>query len=241
VASAVSRQVWGDWTDARQAARSADVAVPAPRGADGRAVEARAVLAVFEAAGTAAALVDGDGRVHGATAAFERLLAADGRRDAVCEAVHELVQELRRDVAWGREPRPGETHTASRAVPVGETAYRITVARPAPVRDDAPPGRALFLPVLVERSAAEAPARAVHAQVAADLSRREMEVARELAAGRTTAQAAAALGISVHTARHHAERAYAKLGVRSRAALGALLGGAPAKADLSRRPPIPRP
>ena len=85
------------------------------------------------------------------------------------------------------------------------------------------------------------PGQADQAQVAAGLSRREMEVARELAAGRTTAQAAAALGISVHTARHHAERAYAKLGVRSRAALGALLGGAPAKADLSRRPPIPRP
>jgi DNA-binding CsgD family transcriptional regulator len=68
-----------------------------------------------------------------------------------------------------------------------------------------------------------------------------MEVARELAAGRTTAQAAAALGISVHTARHHAERAYAKLDVRSRAALGALLGGAAAKADLGRRAPSPRP
>jgi DNA-binding CsgD family transcriptional regulator len=240
----VSRQVWGDWTDARRTATSADVAVPPARGADGRAVEARAVLAVFEAAGTAVALVDRDGRMHGATAAFEHLLAADGHRPVVCDAARELVQELRRDVAWGREPRPGETHTAARAVPVAETAYRITVARPAPARDDAPPARAPLLPVLVERiaaaTAAARPERAGDAQVAIGLSRREMEVARELAAGRTTAQAAAALGISVHTARHHAERAYAKLGVRSRAALGALLGGAADKADLSRRPPSPR-
>ena len=55
------------------------------------------------------------------------------------------------------------------------------------------------------------------------LSAREHQVARLLATGQTTASAGAALGISAHTARRHAERVYAKLGVHNRAALGALL------------------
>lgn len=51
------------------------------------------------------------------------------------------------------------------------------------------------------------------------LTPREAQVAILAAAGLQTKQLANRLGISFHTARHHMERAYAKLGVRSRAAL----------------------
>ena len=52
-----------------------------------------------------------------------------------------------------------------------------------------------------------------------ELSPREAEVALLAAAGLQTKQVASRLGISFHTARHHMEHAYAKLGVRSRVAL----------------------
>jgi DNA-binding NarL/FixJ family response regulator len=55
------------------------------------------------------------------------------------------------------------------------------------------------------------------------LTRRELEVARLLAQGRTNTAIAEALHISTHTARHHTQRVLGKLGVHSRAAAGAKL------------------
>ena len=52
------------------------------------------------------------------------------------------------------------------------------------------------------------------------LTPRETEVARLLAEGRTNAGVAAALSISQHTARHHTEKVFRKLGVSSRAEVG---------------------
>jgi DNA-binding CsgD family transcriptional regulator len=57
------------------------------------------------------------------------------------------------------------------------------------------------------------------------LTRREAEVARLVGAGFATKEIAQRLGISGHTTRHHIERVFAKLGVRSRASLAALMGG----------------
>lgn len=51
------------------------------------------------------------------------------------------------------------------------------------------------------------------------LSRRELEVARELASGKTAPRIATEFGVTVHTVRRHAEKVYKKLGVRTRAAL----------------------
>ncbi|MDB4980016.1 MAG: DNA-binding response regulator, partial [Myxococcales bacterium] len=57
------------------------------------------------------------------------------------------------------------------------------------------------------------------------LTRREAEVATLIASGRPTKQIAGCLSISTHTARHHTERVFEKLGVRSRAAVAALVFG----------------
>jgi DNA-binding CsgD family transcriptional regulator len=51
----------------------------------------------------------------------------------------------------------------------------------------------------------------------AGLSQRETEVAVAIASGASTKEIAGRLGISIHTARRHTERVFAKLGVRSRA------------------------
>jgi DNA-binding CsgD family transcriptional regulator len=61
----------------------------------------------------------------------------------------------------------------------------------------------------------------VRARWPADLTDREVEVLRLVAAGNTTRQSAQELIISEHTARHHLESIYSKIGVSSRA--GAVL------------------
>jgi DNA-binding CsgD family transcriptional regulator len=48
-------------------------------------------------------------------------------------------------------------------------------------------------------------------------------VSRLLADGRSNADLARALGVSIHTARRHVEHVLLKLGVHSRAAVGAAL------------------
>jgi DNA-binding CsgD family transcriptional regulator len=54
------------------------------------------------------------------------------------------------------------------------------------------------------------------------LSDREQRVAQLISAGLSAKEIASRLGISPHTARHHTEHVFAKLGVRSRAAVAAL-------------------
>ena len=55
------------------------------------------------------------------------------------------------------------------------------------------------------------------------LTRRELEVARLLAQGKSNAAIAEELRISSHTARHHTQRILSKLAVHSRAEAGAKL------------------
>ena len=55
------------------------------------------------------------------------------------------------------------------------------------------------------------------------LTDRQIEVARLIASGCTNAEIATKLGLSFYTARNHAEQVMAKLGVSSRAAVGALM------------------
>lgn len=59
-----------------------------------------------------------------------------------------------------------------------------------------------------------------------DLTPRESEVARLLATGLAIKQVAGRLGVSYHTARHHAERIYSKLGVHGRVEVARLVLGA---------------
>jgi DNA-binding CsgD family transcriptional regulator len=55
------------------------------------------------------------------------------------------------------------------------------------------------------------------------LTARELDVARLIARGMATKEIAHWLGISTHTARHHTERVFVKLGVRSRAGAAAII------------------
>jgi len=57
------------------------------------------------------------------------------------------------------------------------------------------------------------------------LTDREATVSQLLAAGHSNGEVARLLRISIHTARHHAESVLVKLGVHTRAAVGAKLRG----------------
>jgi DNA-binding CsgD family transcriptional regulator len=59
---------------------------------------------------------------------------------------------------------------------------------------------------------------------ARQLTEREREIASLLSTGRAIPQVAADLAISVHTAKRHTERVYAKLGVHNRAELARWMG-----------------
>lgn len=88
-----------------------------------------------------------------------------------------------------------------------------------------PFGAGTAVMIAVQRAATTAPSGE---QVAAKfaLTPSEAQVAVLIAVGRSNAEIATALFISPHTARHHTERVFAKLGVRSRAeAACKLLGG----------------
>jgi DNA-binding CsgD family transcriptional regulator len=64
----------------------------------------------------------------------------------------------------------------------------------------------------------------------ADLTVRERQIARLITMGESAKRIAARLGISEHTVRHHTERVFTKLGVRSRAAVAAIAGRWPSHA-----------
>jgi len=57
-----------------------------------------------------------------------------------------------------------------------------------------------------------------------DLSRRQREVLDNIAAGRTCAQIAEGMGVSIHTVRNHVRRIYKKLHVRKSAQAVAMRG-----------------
>jgi DNA-binding CsgD family transcriptional regulator len=76
--------------------------------------------------------------------------------------------------------------------------------------------------VVLERTASETLSGAeLHDRY--QLTHREIAVSRLLAQGHKNSQVAQLLGISIHTARRHAERVLRKLGVHSRAAVAGKL------------------
>jgi DNA-binding NarL/FixJ family response regulator len=185
---------------------------PTPPTADGvRGLES--LLAALERGGVALALFDDAGRLRRSTAALGDLLDADGDRE-------QLRLQLRRLAGEARQGRPESDEARSLLVRTRRGSYRLVAGEVA-----MPRGRGLWTVIVVQPLAMGGVSdEALRAGWA--LSPREVEVARLLALGETLPQIAAQLRLSVHTVRHHTEGIYAKLGVRTRTALTALLCGA---------------
>ena len=178
-----------------------------------RQSERRAELALFvDALGEALLLCDLQGRVLHANAALERLLGADPEG---ARLRHEL-EALARHSAAGRVGA-----APAREVRTALQTYRL---RRSAVGDGIGGPAATMLVSL--QPAALQPRTDDELRTRFGLTDREIEVARNLADGRTNAEIARILGISPFTARNHTERVLAKLGVSNRARVAAVLTAA---------------
>ena len=159
-----------------------------------------------------AALFDVDGCREYCNAALARLLAEEPERERLDTAITRTAWALR---SGGRPYRPAYGHEAS--APMREV--RTRAARYL-LRGTCAAGDGSFatgpVVVLVERVQPR-PRLDADERSRFRLTSRELEVARLLAAGHSTADVARTLGISIHTARRHSEHLLSKVGVHSRA------------------------
>ncbi len=170
--------------------------------------------------GEGALLIDASGRVVYENPALRHLLARDPdarQLEADCIRVGKLIIAL--------ATRQGAKTQTQEIVAPGEQQVR-TIAADYHVRGTllglSALGPGPMALVVVERAAPE-PLSFADLHDRYRLTRREAAVSRLLARGHTNAHVAQLLGISVHTARRHAERVLLKLGVHSRAAVAGKL------------------
>ena len=166
--------------------------------------ERRAELAhLLGALGEPLVLCDLQGRVLAANAAYARLTDDPGERAA-------LARELEALARLGA-PRPGAPPAPPREVRTPNGCYRLHRHAAAEGLCGAAGAQLIAVERVVARPLSDAELRD-----AFGLTARELTVARLLAAGGTNAEIGEALGISPFTARNHAERVMAKLGVSNR-------------------------
>jgi DNA-binding CsgD family transcriptional regulator len=179
------------------------------------AQERQRVAHVLDNLGEGAVLIDARGRVVYENPAMRRLLAqnAEARRlQLECTRVGRLVLSLatRRSKSQAREiMTPGEQQLRTAA---GSYRVRGTLLGPGAL------GSGPMALAVLERTAPE-PLAFTDLHDRYQLTQREATVSQLLAQGHTNAQVARLLGISIHTARRHAEHVLMKLGVHSRAAV----------------------
>ncbi|MGZ8412047.1 MAG: helix-turn-helix transcriptional regulator [Gemmatirosa sp.] len=192
------------------------------------AARQHALAATLDAVPEALMVVGPDGRDRHRNAALRRRLAEEPERERVAATMLALATELRtmamrgalRAATRAALPTAGVAHGERRlATPLARYVLRAAYGAEAVW---GAPGT-----VLVSLDLDTPPPASPAMGPLAALTPREAEVARLLARRATNTEVATALGVSPHTARHHAQRVLEKLGLRSRRELGALLGAAP--------------
>jgi len=192
--------------------RSVGSRSPRPGPREGAGLEHH-ILEILDAFAVSYATFDESGRQLYVSPAAEALLGGDPHAEGVFRQVRDVVQRVLTDPARpSLEAGPGERGRAMR-VPVGSRGGLSLHVRLLGHRSGYTVVAVIFQPRPYAHWAARASGPSEH------LTEREEEVAQLLAAGKSTKEVAAALAISPHTARHHTERVYAKLGLRSRVAL----------------------
>lgn len=137
--------------------------------------------------------------------------------DLLGTALPELLQEASALVARLLD-RSGTLRQSSPSITL-PSHDGLTTLRAQLIPGNGCPGHSLVLFLTARR------APQVAATSSWGLSAREAEVAKLIATGASTKEIAAQLRISVHTARRHTERVFAKLGVQSRSQVVLLLRG----------------
>lgn len=188
----------------------------------GVARPAAEVIALLDALPEPAALCDRSGRALHETPSLARLLTAEPWAAVVRAAIGATARTFAAlapsGVAKSAREFDGDSTSAVDVRGV-QGRYELRGSRLA-YDNGSPRGPAAV--ILVRRASRRSLSDAeLHERFA--LTARELQVARLLAAGRSAREVAGALGISYYTARHHVEHVLAKVGVRSRAAVAAVL------------------
>lgn len=161
-------------------------------------------------------LADLAGEVLHANAALVQLLGADPERQRLRTEIEEVTRFLS---SLERRPTKAEssqtTLSALRKVQTARNTYEVrgSYAGTGLIGND----RAIL--VLVDPLTPEMPSEQ-DLRHRFGLTKREAEITLLLAAGRSAAQIAEQLHISLHTARRHVEKILSKLGIHSRAEVG---------------------
>jgi DNA-binding CsgD family transcriptional regulator len=182
--------------------------------------ERERVTRVLAGLGEGATLIDASGHVVYENPALRRILLQDTEARQIkleCARVGRLVLAL--------ASRRGVKSQAHEIVTPGDERVRTAGASyrvrgtllGAGTLDRGP-----MALVVIERTAPE-PLSIGELHDRYSLTRREVTVSQLLSQGRTNAQVSQVLGISIHTARRHAERVLLKLGVHTRAAVAGKL------------------
>lgn len=160
-----------------------------------------------------AAVYDVDGRLIHQNAALARLAADEPERELLTEELARTARILAALGCGGSRGRSSGSDVPPRELSTAAGRYVIR----GTCTGCEPTGGSCMIVVLVERAKPLAPPRRVTRE-RYRLTRREQQVAGLLGAGRSTAEVAHALGVSIHTVRRHSENLLSKLGVHSRAA-----------------------
>lgn len=170
-------------------------------------------------------LCDMEGRTLHRNAPLERILREEPERHRLEVELVQLAAALSRLARGGTIAAAADSAT-SRRIHTAAAQYHLTGSflGPGTLR----PESVIAVSLEVVSRAGDAGSRSARA---VPLTAREHEVMHLIARGLSNADVAAALSISLHTARHHTERVMSKLGARSRAQVAALLHGAA-------RPPV---
>lgn len=170
---------------------------------------------------TGSAVYDLQARCEHANPVFQRLLSAEVEPDAIQRGLDSLAFAAAlalggRETAKTPAPTPGQLRRELRTT---KARYDLLAVFLGPGM--AGNGEGVILITVDKRTL---PALSVEAlREHHGFTRREAEVARLLALGRSTAQIADALCVSNHTARHHAQAVLSKLGIHRRAAVAAAI------------------
>jgi DNA-binding CsgD family transcriptional regulator len=184
------------------------------------AQERHRVAHVLATLGEGAALIDASGRVVYENPALRRILLQDGEaRRLEAECTHVARRLLALATRRGAKSQAHEIVTpGEERVRTAGGSYRLRGTLLGPGTLDVGP----VALVVVERTTPEPLSiRDLHDRYS--LTRREATVSQLLSQGHTNAQVSRLLGISIHTARRHAEHVLLKLGVHTRGAVAGKL------------------
>ena len=159
-----------------------------------------------------------DGVTRHVNAAFTLAMASDPEAERLRQAVRQTAHSLARFASPATKSRPRPVVPSARSV-ITTRAGRYVVQGSYAGEGLIGPGVAICVLVDCLSSRGLDPALLRRH----GLTAREIQVARLLDGGARAADIAATLGLSVRTVEHHAAHIYAKLGVHTRAALGAAL------------------